>query len=174
MENKGQKTRSKFLMVLNTLMLLVLLAVPTYAFFWGDNNKNSKVDINVGVEDGLTLDNQNWTENGILIPTGTTATREDEVHKLVYTFELTNKGTEVVDVKLEVALTEEEVDELKLEIKNGTETINDGDVFELTGTAKFTVTFTLDVADSAAYIAFLAKLTDNKVNVTLDFTIEEK
>lgn len=137
MENRNKKRTSKFLMILNIIMLLTLVAVPTYAFFWNKPVVNQDISVNIGVEEGLIIQEQKWVTNGLLIPQGTTATASNETDTLVYEVKLLRTG--IVDSSYDVQL---EVTQSNSSLFSITTNVDEHD------TANYTVTITIKLVNN--------------------------
>jgi len=90
-----QERRSKVLFIVNILMLIMLLAIPVYAY-WGESIKGSSADDNETIEIGegqeiTTYVDLTKTVDGDerkLVPEGRVVDEDTEVDKVVLTFDV--------------------------------------------------------------------------------------
>lgn len=87
------KKRNKTLLIVNTLMLIMLLAIPVYAYWGGlingsSANDNETIEIGEGQEITTVVELTKTVVGGKLVPIGRVVDDEEEVDKVVLTFDV--------------------------------------------------------------------------------------
>lgn len=98
-----KKRTSKLLLILNVVLLLMLVAIPVYAFYWNQPTANQNVGVNLGAEETLEITSRGFVvdetvvENNekLLIPPTAHKTDSNEVYELVYQATLKRFSTDV-------------------------------------------------------------------------------
>lgn len=159
----NQKTKSKFLAVLNIIMVFILLAIPVYAFIWAPIQANQGIDVELGTEDALVIGDHGWLngdEYNVLIPLTATATRADEVKLLTYEVTVNLEAENDLTGLTVVATIDNATDELLV-------TAVDTEVELVNGEAIFTFMFELNVTQADNFDF------NQVLQVTINFTLGE-
>lgn len=144
-----QERRSKVLFIVNTLMLIMLFAIPVYAYWGGVINgssadDNEPIEIGEGQEITTVVELTKTVAGGKLVPSGRVVD-EEEVDKVVLTFDVlwtdTAKASHGADGVLTITpLFNDNPENLLNVVVNG----NDDGAITAGTTKTITLTITLD------------------------------
>lgn len=162
-----QERRSKVLFIVNTLMLIMLFAIPVYAYWGGlingsSANNNETIEIGEGQEITTEVKLTKTVVGGKLVPEGRVVDEDTEVDEVVLTFDVLWTDEDAASHGADGVLTI--TPSFDINPANLLKVVVDGDGAITAGTTK-TVTLTITLDEPA-------NLTEYDSVANQEFTLE--